>query len=235
MSVLKQLALMCLLLALPLMPLFADEKGAAEDMPLVRLSTTLGDIVLELDPVNAPLSVENFLRYVQEGAYDGTIFHRVIGGFMIQGGGYTRDFIKNPTHDPIQNEANNGLKNLTGTVAMARTNHPHSATSQFFINVVDNDFLNHRSETLRGWGYTVFGKVVEGMDVVQKIRRSATTKREVPGAPGTRPAVFNDVPRTAIEINKAVLDTLSLQPSLQPSLSPSMAPEQPPTAPVFNR
>lgn len=242
MPVLKRLALTCLLLALPLAPLFADEKGADEkgtdeNMPHVRLSTTLGDIVLELDPVNAPLSVENFISYMQEGAYDGTIFHRVIDGFMIQGGGFTRDFIKAPTREPIQNEANNGLKNLTGTVAMARTNHPHSATSQFFINVVDNDFLNHRSETLRGWGYTVFGKVVEGMDVVQQIQRSATTKREVPGAPGSRPVVFNDVPRTTIEINKVVLDSFSYQQSLQPSLqpSPSVMPEQPPAAPLFNR
>ena len=215
MLLVTRFTLICLLLALPLATV-----SAADTMPRVRLSTNLGDIVLELDPVKAPRSVENFLAYVQEGAYDGTVFHRVIDGFMIQGGGYTRDFIKIPTRDPIPNEANNGLKNLAGTVAMARTNQPHSATSQFFINVVDNDFLDFRSETLRGWGYAVFGKVVEGMDVVEQIRRSATSKREVMPAPGERPVIFSDVPRSPIVINKAVLDSVNLPGSSLPPLTP---------------
>jgi len=171
---------------------------AADDKPRIRLITNLGDIVLELDPAKAPISVENFLMYVREGAYDGTIFHRVIDGFMIQGGGFTPDYIKKPTHPPIQNEASNGLKNARGTVAMARTNEPHSATSQFFINVVDNDFLNHQAPSPRGWGYAVFGTVVEGMAVVDKIRQTPT------GAGGP---FRQDVPRTPVMINQAVLES----------------------------
>ncbi|MDT8384966.1 MAG: peptidylprolyl isomerase [Gammaproteobacteria bacterium] len=159
--------------------------------------TTFGDILLELDREKAPRSVENFLSYVQDGFYDGTIFHRVIDGFMIQGGGFTQDFQKKPTRAPVENEANNGLKNLNGTIAMARTNDPHSATAQFFINVANNDFLDHRSPTPRGWGYAVFGKVVEGMDVVDKIRRSAT------GSGGPFPS---DVPRTPVIIERVTLD-----------------------------
>lgn len=204
-TIFRSFTLVCVLLALPLASLYA-----AEDAPRVRLTTNMGDIVLELEPEKAPRSVENFLTYVRDGAYDGTIFHRVIAGFMIQGGGYTRDFTQIPTYKSIPNEANNGLKNTAGTVAMARTNNPHSASSQFFISTVDNDFLNFRSETPRGWGYTVFGKVVEGMNIVQAIERSVTRQREVQPAAGQRPVIFKDVPTSTIIIQKAVLDNLSL-------------------------
>lgn len=140
----------------------------------VKLATNHGDIVLELDPVKAPKTVENFLAYVESGHYDGTIFHRVIDGFMIQGGGLTADMKQKPTRAPIPNEADNGLKNLRGTVAMARTQDPNSATAQFFINVADNDFLDYRAPTVQGWGYCVFGKVVQGMDVVDAIKSVKT-------------------------------------------------------------
>ncbi|WP_088178699.1 peptidylprolyl isomerase [Tepidiphilus margaritifer] len=140
----------------------------------VKLATNRGDIVLELDPVKAPKTVENFLAYVESGHYDGTIFHRVIDGFMIQGGGLTADMKQKPTRAPIPNEADNGLKNRRGTVAMARTQDPHSATAQFFINVADNDFLDYRAPTTQGWGYCVFGKVVQGMDVVDAIKSVKT-------------------------------------------------------------
>ncbi len=138
--------------------------------PVVVIETNLGNISVELDAKNAPNTTANFLAYVDDGYFDDTIFHRVIPGFMIQGGGLTADMRDKPSkRAPIQNEANNGLKNDRGTIAMARTNDPHSATSQFFINLKDNDFLNYRSETMQGWGYAVFGKVIEGMDVVDKI------------------------------------------------------------------
>jgi len=162
--------------------------------PHVRLKTNFGDIVLELDREKAPKSVENFLAYVNSGFYDGTIFHRVIDGFMIQGGGFTQEFKQKPTNPTVDNEAENGLKNNRGTVAMARTNMPHSASSQFFINVVDNDFLNYRSPTQEGWGYTVFGKVTQGMDVVDKIRKVPT------GSSGKFP---KDVPQDAVIVLKA--------------------------------
>jgi peptidyl-prolyl cis-trans isomerase B (cyclophilin B) len=140
----------------------------------VKLTTSMGSIVLELDEAKAPLSVANFKKYVESGHYDGTIFHRVIDGFMIQGGGFTRDMKQKPTQPTIKNESTNGLKNMNYTVAMARTNVRDSATSQFFINVKDNDFLNFSGENPQGWGYAVFGKVVEGKDVVDKIRKVAT-------------------------------------------------------------
>ena len=143
----------------------------------VELHTNHGLIKIELDAEKAPASVENFLGYVRRGHYDGTVFHRVIKGFMVQGGGMTADMKQKPTAAPIQNEANNGLKNMKYTLAMARTNDPHSATAQFFINTVDNDFLNHTSPTPQGWGYAVFGKVTEGMDVVDKIRAVRTGNR----------------------------------------------------------
>ena len=142
---------------------------------LVILHTNMGDIKLELDQAKAPVTVENFVQYVKEGHYDGTVFHRVIGNFMIQGGGFDKDMKQKPTHDPIKNEANNGLKNEVGSIAMARTQDPHSASAQFFINVADNSFLNFSSETRQGWGYAVFGKVVEGMDVVNNIKNVKTT------------------------------------------------------------
>ena len=135
---------------------------------MVTFKTNFGDITLELFEDKAPKTVENFLSYVKDGFYDNTIFHRVIAGFMIQGGGFTADMDQKDTKATIENEANNGVANETGTIAMARTNDPHSATAQFFINVNDNDFLNHTSESVNGWGYCAFGKVTEGMDVVEK-------------------------------------------------------------------
>jgi peptidyl-prolyl cis-trans isomerase B (cyclophilin B) len=197
MKALNRLALRSVLLTCALLVLSLGQANADDQHPRVRLSTTFGDIVLELDREKAPKSVENFLSYVQEGYYDGTIFHRVIDGFMAQGGGFTQDFQKKPTHAPIANEADNGLKNLNGTIAMARTNDPQSATAQFFINVADNGFLDYQSPTPRGWGYAVFGKVVEGMDVVDKIRRSPT---------GSGGPFRSDVPRTTIVIERASLD-----------------------------
>jgi peptidyl-prolyl cis-trans isomerase B (cyclophilin B) len=137
---------------------------------MVKLNTNHGTIVLELNADKAPKTVANFLQYAKDGFYDGTIFHRVINGFMIQGGGMQPGMVEKQTRDPIQNEADNGLTNARGTIAMARTPDPHSASAQFFINVADNDFLNFRAQTQDGWGYCVFGKVVEGMDVVDKIK-----------------------------------------------------------------
>ncbi|HNE15437.1 MAG TPA: peptidylprolyl isomerase [Rhodocyclaceae bacterium] len=136
----------------------------------VKLVTNFGDITLELDADKAPVTVKNFLGYVEAGHYNNTVFHRVINGFMIQGGGFEPGMKQKDTGEQIQNEANNGLKNDAGTIAMARTQAPHSATAQFFINVADNDFLNHRSPDIQGWGYCVFGRVTEGMDVVNKIK-----------------------------------------------------------------
>lgn len=169
---------------------------AQEQAPRVRLETSMGTIVLELDPARAPLTVENFLTYVNDGFYDGTIFHRVIGNFMIQGGGYTGDFSRKQTRPPIKNEADNGLKNERGSVSMARTRDPHSASAQFFINVADNPALDYKSPDTRGWGYAVFGHVAEGMDVVDKIRNQATGVR----------GGFRDVPNKTITINRAVVE-----------------------------
>ncbi|HMS06894.1 MAG TPA: peptidylprolyl isomerase [Burkholderiaceae bacterium] len=165
-------------------------------MTQVKLSVVnYGDIVLELDDAKAPKSVANFLDYVRKGHYDRTVFHRVIDGFMIQGGGFEPGMTQKPTGAPIENEANNGLKNDNYTVAMARTSAPHSATAQFFINVKNNDFLNFTAPTAQGWGYAVFGKVVEGKDVVDKIRKVATGSR---GGHG-------DVPKEDVVIEKAVV------------------------------
>ena len=136
----------------------------------ILMTTTVGSMTLELDADNAPKTVENFLFYVSNGFYDGTIFHRVIDNFMVQGGGFTTDMEQKATQAPIENEAKNGLKNAYGTISMARTQDPHSATAQFFINVQDNDFLNHTGENMQGWGYAVFGKVTDGEDVLEKIR-----------------------------------------------------------------
>ncbi|MFM0036605.1 peptidylprolyl isomerase [Paraburkholderia strydomiana] len=162
---------------------------------MVELHTNHGVIKLELDAEKAPKSVENFLNYVKAGHYDNTVFHRVIDGFMIQGGGFEPGMKQKPTAEPINNEANNGLKNVNGSIAMARTNDPHSATAQFFINVNDNDFLNHSSPTPQGWGYAVFGKVVDGMDVVEKIKKVKT------GSKG----FHQDVPADDVVIEKAVI------------------------------
>ena len=144
---------------------------------MIIFNTNHGPISIELDSEKAPKSAENFLQYAKEGFYNGTIFHRVIDGFMIQGGGFEPGMSQKANHDPIDNEADNRLSNLTGTLAMARTAEPHSATSQFFINVSDNFFLDHRGKTAQGWGYAVFGKVVDGMDVVNKIKSCQTTSR----------------------------------------------------------
>ena len=144
---------------------------------MIIFNTNHGPISIELNSEKAPKSAENFLQYAKEGFYNGTIFHRVIDGFMIQGGGFEPGMSQKANHDPIDNEADNGLSNLTGTLAMARTAEPDSATSQFFINVSDNFFLDHRGKTAQGWGYAVFGKVVDGMDVVNKIKGCQTTSR----------------------------------------------------------
>lgn len=163
------------------------------DMPIVELDTTYGNIVIELNAEKAPITVANFIDYVESGHYDGLIFHRVIDGFMIQGGGMDSEMNEKRTGTPIKNEADNGLKNTTGTIAMARTSDPHSATAQFFINVRDNDFLNYSSPTPQGWGYAVFGRVIEGMDVVNQIK----------GVPTGRFGYHTDVPTTPIVINSA--------------------------------
>lgn len=163
--------------------------------PIVSLDTTLGQIEIELDAEKAPVSTANFLSYVKSGHYDGTVFHRVIADFMIQGGGMTSDLRQKKTGNPIRNEATNGLTNDRGTVAMARTGVVDSATSQFFINVKDNLFLNHRDQTAAGFGYAVFGRVVAGMDVVDQIRLVPTTSR----------GGHSDVPSTPVEIRKATV------------------------------
>ncbi len=152
--------------------------AAAEGMPKVSMKTSAGEIVLELNPEKAPKTVENFLQYVKSGFYNGTIFHRVINGFMVQGGGYDAKGNEKPTRDPIQNEAKNGLRNQAYTVAMARTPDPHSASAQFFINVNNNRFLDYPGQD--GWGYAVFGKVIKGADVVDKIKSVETDRRDKP-------------------------------------------------------
>ncbi len=160
----------------------------------VQLDTSAGTIRIELDDVAAPLSTANFLQYVASGHYDGTVFHRVIKGFMLQGGGFEPGMKQKPTQEPIKNEANNGLKNKRYTLAMARTSDPHSASAQFFINTVDNDFLDHRAETAQGWGYAVFGRVVEGMEVVDAIEKMRTGRK----------GFHDDVPLEDVRIDKAV-------------------------------
>ena len=167
--------------------------SAAQAAPQVLLETSEGNIRLELNPAAAPQTVENFLAYVDAGFYDGTLFHRVIPNFMIQGGGFTPEMQRKETRDPIQNEADNGLKNQRGTIAMARTGNPHSATAQFFINLVDNGFLDHTGKSGRGWGYSVFGRVVEGMEVVDRIAA-------VPTGVVNR---MKDVPKTPVIIERA--------------------------------
>ncbi len=187
-------------LALPVSAFAQDTAASAPaadaNKPRVVLKTNVGDIVLELDKRRAPVTVDNYLRYVRDGHYDGTIFHRVIDGFMIQGGGYTPELIGKPTRPAIMNEGPNGLKNTRGTIAMARTGDPHSATAQWFINVVDNTALDHVAPTdSRSWGYAVFGQVVEGMDVVDRIK-SAPTRKE---------GMMENLPVEPIIIEKAEL------------------------------
>jgi peptidyl-prolyl cis-trans isomerase B (cyclophilin B) len=166
--------------------------------PKVRMETSMGEVIFELNAEKAPVTVANFLRYVQDGKYDGTIFHRVIKGFMNQGGGFTAQYDKVDTYEPIKNEADNGLKNKRGTIAMARTSDPNSATNQFFINTVDNAFLDHSAKTQRGWGYCVFGEVVEGMDVMDRISQVKT------GAGGP---FSQDAPKTPVVIEKVSVIT----------------------------
>ncbi|MCB1757461.1 MAG: peptidyl-prolyl cis-trans isomerase [Gammaproteobacteria bacterium] len=187
--VLSRKVLILLICLLPFTQALAEPEKA-------RISTGLGDIVVELFADRAPVSVENFKQYVKDGFYDSTIFHRVIDSFMIQGGGYTADFQKKDTREPVENEANNGLKNNKYTIAMARTSAPHSATSQFFINTADNDFLNHTSMDMRGWGYAVFGRVIEGQEIVDKIGQTPT------GSGGPFP---RDVPLDMVTITSVTL------------------------------
>ena len=169
------------------------EAWAAE--PAVKLETSMGDIVIRLDSRRAPATTENFLQYVKAGHYDGLIFHRVIKGFMIQGGGMDSSMKEKATRAPIRNEADNGLQNKKYTVAMARTSDPHSATAQFFINTADNAFLNYKGQSEEGWGYAVFGKVIKGQDVVNKIEAVSTGRR----------GYHDDVPREPVVIKKATL------------------------------
>lgn len=191
----RKLLISCLVLAAALVlgPACQAQAGGKN---MVTLQTTKGDIVLELDAEKAPNTTKNFLEYVKSGFYDGTIFHRVIPGFMIQGGGFDKNMVQKSTREPIENEANNGLKNNTYTIAMARTQAPHSATAQFFINVADNNFLNFTAPTMQGWGYAVFGKVVKGQDVVDAIA----------GVPTTSHYPHQDVPVEPVIIKKAVID-----------------------------
>ena len=181
------------LIVIALLALLSLPVYAADGDPRVLFETSKGNILIELHPDKAPKTVENFLAYVESGYYEGTIFHRVIRNFMVQGGGFTADMQKKETRDPVVNEANNGLKNLRGTLSMARTNDPHSATSQFFLNVVDNDSLDHTAETPRGWGYAVFATVIEGMDVADAIVSVPTTYH----------GRMRDVPADPIQITKA--------------------------------
>ena len=172
---------------------FATENKMSDTQTKVKVTTTLGAFIIRLNTEKAPVSSANFLTYVNEGFYNGTIFHRVIPGFMAQGGGFDTSFKQKAVHAPIKNEANNGLVNSRGTLAMARTNDPNSATAQFFINYKDNSFLNHTSPTASGWGYAVFGEVIEGMDVVDAMAKQATGNR----------GGHQDVPKTDIIIEKA--------------------------------
>jgi peptidyl-prolyl cis-trans isomerase B (cyclophilin B) len=172
---------------------FSTEKTMSDTQTKVKLTTNLGEIVIQLNTEKAPLSSANFLTYVNEGFYNGTIFHRVIPDFMAQGGGFDTSFNQKTVHAPIKNEANNGLVNSRGTLAMARTNDPNSATAQFFINYKDNSFLNHSSQTSSGWGYAVFGEVIEGMDIVDAMAKEATGNRNG----------HQDVPKSDIVIEKA--------------------------------
>jgi len=172
---------------------FATENNMSDTQTKVKLTTTLGEIIIQLNTEKAPVSSANFLTYVNEGFYNGTIFHRIIPGFMAQGGGFDTSFNQKAVHAPIKNEANNGLANSRSTIAMARTNDPNSATAQFFINYKDNSFLNHTSPTASGWGYAVFGEVIEGMDVVDAMAKQATGNR----------GGHQDVPKTDIIIEKA--------------------------------
>ena len=172
---------------------FATENKMSDTQTKVKMTTSLGTIVIQLDNAKAPVSAANFADYVKQGFYNGTIFHRVIPGFMAQGGGFDTQFVQKSTNAPIKNEADNGLKNKRGSLAMARTNDPNSATAQFFINYKDNSFLDHTSPSPSGWGYAVFGEVIEGMEVVDEMAKQPTGNR----------GGHQDVPKTDIVIEKA--------------------------------
>jgi peptidyl-prolyl cis-trans isomerase B (cyclophilin B) len=190
------LGLACLAALICIISLYAGNTAAAErSKVLIKLETNMGDITLELDREKAPITTDNFIKYVEEGFYDGTVFHRVINGFMVQGGGFDKEMQQKATRANIQNEADNGLKNEAYTVAMARTPDPHSASSQFFINVNNNEFLNHQGKSQDGWGYAVFGKVVDGREVVDKIKAVKT------GSKG----FHRDVPVDTVQIVKATV------------------------------
>lgn len=176
--------------------LFVTMSGALYAQPTVLIETSMGPIKLELNQEKAPKTVENFLSYVEEGHYNGTVFHRVINNFMIQGGGFNENHERKAMHAAIENEATNGLANDHGTIAMARTSDPHSATAQFFINLADNGFLNHTGKNPRGWGYAVFGKVVKGMDIVEAIGKVET---------GASAPFRSDVPKTAVVITNVTV------------------------------
>ena len=193
----RALALSLCLMAAPLMAVgfgFSSAHAATPD-PAVKLETNYGDIIVRLDARKAPISTANFVQYVKSGLYDGTVFHRVIKSFMIQGGGFTPDLKQKETRAAIRNEADTGLKNKKYTIAMARTGEPHSATAQFFINTKDNDFLDFKSQTPQGWGYAVFGKVIKGQEVVDKIAAVTTGKK----------GYYDDVPMENVIIKKAVI------------------------------
>ncbi len=188
----KIMALLALFAVLAIAPGFAQAGNAA---PVIKLETTMGDIVIRLNERKAPITCANFVQYVKSGHYDGTIFHRVIKDFMIQGGGFADNMKEKPTHAPIRNEANNGLKNEKYTIAMARTKDPHSASAQFFINTRNNNFLDFKSQKNGEWGYAVFGKVIQGQNVVDQIEKAATGRR----------AGHDDVPTEPVIIKKAVV------------------------------
>jgi peptidyl-prolyl cis-trans isomerase B (cyclophilin B) len=197
----KQLLGMMLTMAIGMLPTagYSTENQSTTEgagMVNVTLETNKGDIKIELNAEKAPATVANFLEYAKAGHYDNTVFHRVIGGFMIQGGGFDTSMKQKPTSAPVKNEADNGLKNVTGTIAMARTSDPHSATAQFFINVSDNAFLDFKSPTPQGWGYAVFGKVTDGMDIVRSIEKVQTGNK----------AGHSDVPLTDVIITKVVIE-----------------------------
>ena len=177
MKITRVAAVLAVIVAVTAISAFAGKEKAEDINPVVEMKTSKGTVVIELWKDKAPVTVKNFLRYVDEKFYDGTVFHRVIPNFMIQGGGFTSDMEKKKNHPPIENEAKSDVKNVRGTIAMARTNVIKSATSQFFINVVDSAFLDHKDETPRGFGYAVFGKVIKGMDVVDEIRKVKTTTK----------------------------------------------------------
>ena len=184
----------CALLAVFVLTVICSGSAWAKEPTLIKFETSLGDFVIELDEKAAPKTCANFMEYVNNGFYEGTIFHRVIGHFMIQGGGFDVNMTQKPTLPPVENEADNGLKNDMYTVAMARTNDPNSATSQFFVNVGDNAFLNHKAKNANGWGYCVFGKVVKGQDVIDKIKNVPTRSK----------GFHDDVPTIPVVVEKAV-------------------------------